>query len=604
ATPFQLGHHELCSVLNRFSGISWDTASAPRAGREAFQYSLATLQAKLDAAQESAIRLDRAWGRLSPEDLYLDDRIYTDVAEWWQAYKPHSQVSEAAKSVRMAYDQVAVHMREAESCLKGWIVRHLRDRYMPSPCSNTPRRQKYEGASIINEEQNQQGILIEQQSLLPFLLAARLAAKKPEQRPVFAEGLASSYDAFLRATTANDRDEYKNVLTDTDDDDDTAREVDADDWHMVQLKRSILQKGQFNESNHPKVKATVDKVFELWLAGEKVLVFNHYIATGHVLRAQISNRFAQYTLEQAASQFGVSLEEAEKELGRIGDRFYDKDSPWRKSCDEQVKNILAAYEVLNSNAGLILDVTRRYIRTPSFLVRFFSLADMSDAKMAVDNAFRQQDASGMSLYDLVNQFCEFLALRCGESERESFLAAIHNIQTGSNFGEAALTSFSDQEIEEAGNSTLLANVRLVNGATKTDSRQRLMLAFNTPFYPDVLISSSVLSEGVDLHLNCRHVIHHDLSWNPSTLEQRNGRVDRIGSKSERCAQPIKVYYPFIAATQDEKMYRVVMDRERWFNVVMGDNYKVDTKTTDALAERLPFPEVAASEIGFNLTAHK
>ncbi len=127
-----------------------------------------------------------------------------------------------------------------------------------------------------------------------------------------------------------------------------------------------------------------------------------------------------------------------------------------------------------------------------------------------------------------------------------------------------------------------------------------MLTFNTPFYPEVLIASSVMAEGVDLHLNCRHVIHHDLCWNPSTLEQRTGRVDRIGAKVERCGQPIHVYLPYVAGTQDEKMYRVVLDRERWFNVVMGEKYQVDLRTTDIIANRVQFPEAAARDLAFRL----
>ena len=107
-----------------------------------------------------------------------------------------------------------------------------------------------------------------------------------------------------------------------------------------------------------------------------------------------------------------------------------------------------------------------------------------------------------------------------------------------------------------------------------------MLAFNTPFFPEILIASSVLAEGVDLHLDCRFVVHHDLSWNPSTIEQRTGRVDRIGSKAERAHKSIHVYLPFVTATHDEKMFRVVRDRERWFSVVMGEKYELDEATTD------------------------
>ncbi|OOP57189.1 MAG: hypothetical protein AYP45_04805 [Candidatus Brocadia carolinensis] len=133
-------------------------------------------------------------------------------------------------------------------------------------------------------------------------------------------------------------------------------------------------------------------------------------------------------------------------------------------------------------------------------------------------------------------------------------------------------------------------MRLIHGTTKQETRQKIMLTFNTPFYPDVLVASSVMAEGIDLHLNCRYVIHHDLCWNPSMLEQRTGRVDRIGAKVEKCGKPIHVYYPFISETQDEKMYRVVMDRERWFKVVMGKNTNWMQKRQKSLLHGFHFPK--------------
>jgi hypothetical protein len=123
---------------------------------------------------------------------------------------------------------------------------------------------------------------------------------------------------------------------------------------------------------------------------------------------------------------------------------------------------------------------------------------------------------------------------------------------------------------------------------------------NTPNWDLAFVASSVLAEGVDLHLDCRYVIHHDLSWNPSTVEQRTGRVDRIGAKAERVGQPINVFMPYIAGTQDEKMYRVVRDRERWFQVLMGENYALDENVTRQLESRVPLPEAAAAALAFKL----
>jgi superfamily II DNA/RNA helicase len=210
----------------------------------------------------------------------------------------------------------------------------------------------------------------------------------------------------------------------------------------------------------------------------------------------------------------------------------------------------------------------------------------------------------LKLSVVLHRFCDFLEDRCVESERLRYLAAIRNVQTGTITGLEVQKTFSEDEHQGAAREQLLPNVRLVNGEVKSETRQRLMLTFNSPFFPEVLIASSVMAEGVDLHRFCRYVIHHDLCWNPSTLEQRTGRVDRIGSKAERCGQPIRVYLPYLAETQDEKQYRVVMDRERWFSVVMGEKFKVDARSTEKLACRIPLPESVAEKLAFQLATEK
>ena len=148
--------------------------------------------------------------------------------------------------------------------------------------------------------------------------------------------------------------------------------------------------------------------------------------------------------------------------------------------------------------------------------------------------------------------------------------------------------------------TLLPNVAWRTATSAQETRRRLLLTFNTPLFPEILIASSVLAEGVDLHLHCRYVIHHDLCWNPSTLEQRTGRVDRIGSKAERVKQPIHLYMPYVAETQDEKMFRVVRDRERWFQIVMGETYEVDEAATDKRAARVPLPDAVQRQLAMRL----
>lgn len=327
---------------------------------------------------------------------------------------------------------------------------------------------------------------------------------------------------------------------------------------------------------HPKLNATVNKTVDLWRKREKVLVFCHYLATGGVLERDIREAIDREIEKLAASRTRVSSKKALEELDRVGELFNKKDSPIRKGLDRAVGAILDEYALLHNQKAKILDIVRRYARSRSFLARYFPLGEEKMTEKMAFDAMRRKDASGMSFEELIRNFLRFLVIQCGEDERERYIDALEAIHT------------------------FQGHVRLVNGKTDAETRQRLMLTFNTPFYPEILISSMVMAEGVDLHMNCRHVIHHDLCWNPSTLEQRTGRIDRIGAKVENCGKPVAIYLPYISQTQDEKMYRVVMDRERWFKVIMGEQYKVDVRTTDKLAERLPFPEAAASALALKL----
>jgi len=57
-------------------------------------------------------------------------------------------------------------------------------------------------------------------------------------------------------------------------------------------------------------------------------------------------------------------------------------------------------------------------------------------------------------------------------------------------------------------------------------KQSVISAFNSPFRPFVLVSTSVGQEGLDFHHWCHSVLHWNLPSNPVDLEQREGRVHR------------------------------------------------------------------------------
>lgn len=57
-------------------------------------------------------------------------------------------------------------------------------------------------------------------------------------------------------------------------------------------------------------------------------------------------------------------------------------------------------------------------------------------------------------------------------------------------------------------------------------QEQIRSAFNSPFRPFVLASTSVGQEGLDFHQYCHAVVHWNLPSNPVDLEQREGRVHR------------------------------------------------------------------------------
>ena len=597
ATPFQLGHGELCSVLDRFDGICWKSSVAPAIGRDGFAKKRETLRCSLDAAQEAAVTLDHAWGRLRAEDLKVGDSEFERVDDWWKQVRSGGGLTPTASDVRYCFDRTKERMREAEKRLRAWVIRHLKPRTLPAQHAGVRRRHRLVGRAIEtdNHLDGKAGIAVQGDALLPFLLAARATFHHPDSRPVFAEGLASSYQAFLHTRRTKG-------AGSTDEDDDQIPKLNVNDevhWYLDRLE-SLIPRDASSEIRHPKVAATVRRVVDIWRQGEKVVVFCHYVATGRVLRQKMSDAIRKEILRLGARKLKLPEEQVAAQLDLIGRRFFDEDSPLRRACDAEATKLIAQYPGLSEYSDDLVGIIRRNVRTPSFLVRYFPLGRKKLDAEAMKEALATRDLSGLMLREILQHFLSFLVERCGEADRARYIEAVKRIQTGSHFGIDVGREYEDDELQGAKPDQLLPNVRLVNGTTRSETRQRLMLTFNTPFYPEVLVASSVMAEGVDLHLNCRHVLHHDLCWNPSTLEQRTGRIDRIGAKAEFAGQPIHIYLPFIAETQDEKMYRVVMDRERWFNVVMGEDYKIDVRTTEKLANRIPFPAGAAGELVFNL----
>jgi hypothetical protein len=72
-----------------------------------------------------------------------------------------------------------------------------------------------------------------------------------------------------------------------------------------------------------------------------------------------------------------------------------------------------------------------------------------------------------------------------------------------------------------------------DGTPARTRKESVRAAFNSPFWPFVLISTTVGQEGLDFHHYCHSVMHWNLPSNPVDLEQREGRIHRYKGHAVR-----------------------------------------------------------------------
>lgn len=116
------------------------------------------------------------------------------------------------------------------------------------------------------------------------------------------------------------------------------------------------------------------------------------------------------------------------------------------------------------------------------------------------------------------------------------------------------------------------------GGMSGQVNETLVRQFRMPGYPYILVTTDLLQEGEDLHTFCSSVYHYGISWMPSSMEQRVGRVDRVSSQSERrlsakTCEPedhelLQVFYPHLSDSVEALQVNRVLERMTRFMVLM------------------------------------
>ncbi|MGM7721201.1 DEAD/DEAH box helicase [Metabacillus sp. Hm71] len=87
----------------------------------------------------------------------------------------------------------------------------------------------------------------------------------------------------------------------------------------------------------------------------------------------------------------------------------------------------------------------------------------------------------------------------------------------------------------------------------------------------VLIATEAGGEGINLQF-CHHIINYDLPWNPMRLEQRIGRIHRLGQEHD-----VHIYNMATKNTVEEHILKLLYEKINLFEKVIGDLDEILTK---------------------------
>jgi superfamily II DNA or RNA helicase len=324
--------------------------------------------------------------------------------------------------------------------------------------------------------------------------------------------------------------------------------------HIEHAKKSLSARCT---KAHPKIAAVSDAILPLLHAGEKVLVFCHHRATASELLGALEKSLKAETVSRSGPPEKVwrvvweslllddSLPEYKLYLAPIIDWLCSPGIRWQiagwlgdpATIEDTLAGQLAAVRPRNAGAGVptILEAARTLVHV------------LLDAQSTSTRALLRSITKGTHTFG-------------GKSSR--FPGRLDE-------GLRVMGSWSHDGHGELPKTLYTGKPDIV------------LALFNSPFGPDVLVTTDRLSEGVDLHRCCRHLIHYELDPSPVRTLQRNGRVRRVGSWAALTQRPICYSYPTFGGTRDEKAAAVMKQRINAFGLLLGGVPSLDDESCDS-----------------------
>jgi ERCC4-related helicase len=145
--------------------------------------------------------------------------------------------------------------------------------------------------------------------------------------------------------------------------------------------------------------------------------------------------------------------------------------------------------------------------------------------------------------------------------------------------------YLEEQIKAAIDGSDLAHKRIdtFHGGMGDDCREAIKAAFNhdpADAHLRILIATDAAREGINLQNYCADLFHFDIPWNPSRMEQRNGRIDR---KLQREAE-VRCHYFVLPQRPEDRVLAVLVQKTETIQAELGSLSPVIEKNISKLLE--------------------
>lgn len=130
----------------------------------------------------------------------------------------------------------------------------------------------------------------------------------------------------------------------------------------------------------------------------------------------------------------------------------------------------------------------------------------------------------------------------------------------------------------------------IDGTLGDEERGAALETFRESMECNILLSSEVGSEGIDLQFT-RVMVNYDLPWNPMRVEQRIGRIDRIGQEADK----IRILNLVYQDTIDDRISTRLYDRLDLCKNAVGDFEDIIGPEIDALTSAFLDPSLSDAQ---------